>query len=74
MITHQKAKISRAILGLTTRELADELGVSAMAISRFERGDEKVISLATAKKAERFFTERGIVFGDNNSITYFIEP
>lgn len=61
------------MLGLTTRDLAKELGISAMSISRFERGDETVISLATAKKMENFFIKMGIIYGDDNSITYFVK-
>lgn len=60
--------MARAVLDLTTRELGKELGISAMAISRFESGDENVISLATARKAESWFRERRVFFGPKHGV------
>lgn len=55
---------------MTTRELGAELGISAMAVSRFERGDETIISLATAKRAEEWFQNRQVFFGPKNGVCF----
>lgn len=41
-----------------------------MAVSRFERGDETVISLATAKRAEEWFQNRQVFFGPKNGVCF----
>lgn len=39
-----------------------------MAVSRFENGDETVISLATANRAEAWFRERRVFFGAHHGV------
>jgi transcriptional regulator with XRE-family HTH domain len=68
MITHYQFRMARAALGLTTRELGAELNLSAMAISRFERGNETVISVATAKHAEAWFRDHQVFFGPKDGV------
>jgi len=68
MITPKQFRMARSALYMTTRKLADELGISAMAVSRFERGDERVISVETARKAEEFFRSRSVFFGPKDGI------
>ena len=60
--------MARAVLRLSTRKLGAELDISAVAISRYERGDEKVISLETAKKAVALFNGYGIHFGPSHGV------
>ena len=67
-ITPEQFRMARAAVSLTTKQLGDELGISAMAVSRFERGDESVISLATARKAELFFREHQVFFGPKHGV------
>ena len=53
MTTGEKIKYRRLLLGYTTRELADLIGVSQSNLSKWERGDVKTIKapmLATLAK------------------------
>jgi transcriptional regulator with XRE-family HTH domain len=67
-ITYKQFRMARAALNLTTRGIGKELGISATAVSRFENGDEGVISLATARKAEEWFRERYVFFGPKHGV------
>lgn len=68
MITPEQFRMARAVLNLTTRALGKELGISAMAVSRFESGDETVISLATAKRAKEWFQDHRVFFGPKHGV------
>jgi transcriptional regulator with XRE-family HTH domain len=68
MITPKQFRMARAVLDLTTRGIGKELGISAMAVSRFERGDENVLSLATARKAEAWFRDQRVFFGPKHGV------
>ena len=53
---------------MTTREFAAEVGLSHTAIANFERGDESVMSVATAKKAGGVVSCRRVFFGPRHGV------
>lgn len=67
-MTPEQLRMARAYLQLTTRQLGEKLQVSAMAISRFERGDETVLSVATANNMEKWFADQRIYFGPKDGV------
>lgn len=67
-ITPAQLRMARAALSMTMREAATWLDLSAMAISRFERGDESVISVATAKRIAEWFQTRRVYFGPKDGV------
>jgi len=68
LMSPEQLRMARAYLQLTTRQLGQKLQVSAMAISRFERGDENVLSVATANEIERRFADQQIYFGPKHGV------
>jgi transcriptional regulator with XRE-family HTH domain len=68
MMSPESMRMARAALQMSLRDLGSELGVSANALSRYERGDENVISAATVIRAQAFFNERQIYFGPANGV------
>jgi transcriptional regulator with XRE-family HTH domain len=68
MISPESMRMARAALQMSLRDLGFEIGVSANALSRHERGDENVISAATVIRAQNFFNERKIYFGPANGV------
>ena len=69
ILSAAQMRMARAGLSLTTRELGDAVGLSAMSISRYERGELKVISIATMQALLAFFQKRGVFFGPKDSIS-----
>lgn len=61
-------RMARAAMKLTTREAGEALGLSAMAVSRYEKGDESVISVATAKRITEWFEGNRIFFGPKDGV------
>jgi transcriptional regulator with XRE-family HTH domain len=70
MITPLQLRMARAALALTTRELGTMVGVSAMAISRYERGDTGVMAVATIEKLTHYCHEQGVFFGPKDGVCY----
>jgi len=68
MITPAQLRMARAALDLTTRQLGEAIGLSAMAVSRYERGDLSVMSVATAQRLAAWFTERRVFFGPADGV------
>lgn len=67
-MTPAQLRMARCYLTLTTRELGRKLEISANAISRFERGDENVMSVATANNIEKWFADQCIYFGPKDGV------
>lgn len=63
-----QAHMARAALRLTTRALAREVGLSATAISRYERGDETALSVATAARLQNWFEQQRVFFGPKQGV------
>jgi transcriptional regulator with XRE-family HTH domain len=68
MITPTQLRMARAALDLTTRTLGEKVGVSAMAVSRYENGDTGVMSVETMLHIEAFFHEHRVFFGPKDGI------
>lgn len=68
MISPCQLRMARAALHVPLRTLAASLGLSAMALSRYEHGDCAVISVATVLDIEAFFVAEGIFFGPKNGV------
>jgi transcriptional regulator with XRE-family HTH domain len=68
MITPAQLRMARAALDLTTRQLGEAVGLSAMAVSRYERGDLSVISVATEQRLTVWFTEQRVFFGPADGV------
>jgi len=67
-MTPEQLRMGRAALKMTTREFAAEVGLSHTAIANFERGDESVMSVATAKRLEAWFRGRRVFFGPQHGV------
>jgi transcriptional regulator with XRE-family HTH domain len=61
-------RMARAALTLTTRQLGERVGLSAMAISRYEHGDTRVISVKTMQSLVTFFTTQRVFFGPKDGV------
>lgn len=78
-MTPPQFRAARALLDLSTRQLANELGCSAMAISKLENGSLKGTATLWAK-AFNFYCGKGIAFycggvvQVNPVMTGYIEP
>ena len=68
MITPAQLRMARAALDLTTRQLGAVLGLSAQAISRYERGDRSVMSVDTAERVMAWFTAQHVFFGPADGV------
>ncbi len=68
MITPTQLRMARAALDLTTRALGAKVGVSAMAISRYENGDTRVMSVETMVHVEAYFHEHRVFFGPKDGV------
>jgi transcriptional regulator with XRE-family HTH domain len=68
VLTPTQLRMARAALRLTTRALAASVGLSAMAISRYEQGDTGVLSMATALRLTQWFKERRLYFGPKDGV------
>lgn len=68
MITPTQLRMARAALDLTTRALGEKVGVSAMAISRYEHGDLGVMGVDTIGHLEGFFREHRLFFGPKDGV------
>lgn len=66
-MTPVQARMARAALQLSLRDLAAELQVSAMALSKYETSGEG-ISASTAEALERFFRSKAVFCGPGNSV------
>ena len=68
-MTPEQLRMGRAALKMTTREFAAEVGLShTTAIANFERGDESVMSVATAKRLEAWFRGWRVFFGPQHGV------
>mgnify|MGYP003147848786 CR=1 FL=1 len=68
MITSRQLKISRNILGLSTRELCALSGVSPATICRAEIGRD--VKYSTVKKLARVFEGKGITYPTDKSLLH----
>jgi transcriptional regulator with XRE-family HTH domain len=66
-MTPVQARMARAALQLSLRDLAAALQVSAMALSRYEASGEG-IGASTAEALETFFRSKGVFCGPGNSV------
>ena len=68
MLTPIQLRMARAALALSTRALGEQLGVSAMALSRYENGDTAVMSVQTVQRLEVYFHEHRLFFGPKDGV------
>ena len=68
MLTPCQLRMARAALHVSLRTLGASLGLSGMALSRYENGDCSAISVATALDIEAFFVAQGIFFGPKDGV------
>lgn len=66
MITREQLKMARAGLSLGVRELADQAGVTANTISRYENGADAMGS--TLEKLKKTLESAGIEFLPDNGV------
>ena len=67
-MTPVQCKMARAAANMSMTELSKRIGLSAMAISRYENNDYSVISVATLKRIEDYFNSIRIYFGQKNGV------
>lgn len=67
-ITPDQMRMARAALRLSTRAFGQALGLSAVAVSRYERGDESAISVATARRIAEWFEKQRVFFGPKDGV------
>ena len=68
IISPAQMRMARAAMGLSLREMGPAFEVSAMAISRFERGDCGVMSVETLERIRVFFLTRRVFFGPADGV------
>jgi transcriptional regulator with XRE-family HTH domain len=68
MITPAQLRMARAALDLTTRQMGEAVGLSAMAISRYEKGDLSVMSVATALRMRDWLLDQRVFFGPADGV------
>ena len=61
-------RMARAALQLTMRQFGAAVGLSAMAIARYERGDRSVMSVETAERLATWLEEQGVFFGPADGV------
>ncbi len=64
----KQLRMARAALDLTTRALGQAVGVSAVAITRYEHGDTAVMSVATATHVAAWFEAQRVYFGPKDGV------
>jgi transcriptional regulator with XRE-family HTH domain len=67
-ISPAQMRMARAALRLTTRKMGEALELSAMSISRYEKGDESVISIETAKRIKEWLYQKRIYLGPGDGV------
>lgn len=73
MVTGTQMRMARAALHLSTRDLSQHVGVSANAISRYERGDYGVLSAETVVRITAFFSQQDIFFGPAHGVSVGVD-
>lgn len=68
LISPTQMRMARAALDLNVREFGKATGISGMAVSRYERGDERVISVATARRVTEWLTTQRIYLGPKDGV------
>ncbi len=68
VLTPTQLRMARAACALSVRTLGACVGVSGMAISRYERGDTQVLSVATAARLRHYFETQGLYFGPHEGV------
>jgi len=61
-------RMARAALALSARALGKAVGVSAMAISRYEHGDTAVMSMATVIRLTAWFEAQRVYCGPKDGV------
>ena len=68
MLTPTQLRMARAVLNLSLRALGASLGLSAMALSRYEQGDTTVLSVSTVARIQAYCQEWQVYFGPKDGV------
>lgn len=67
-MTPVQARMCRAAMAISLRDLAKVMGVSAQALGRYEHGDDSIGAL-TAQRLEQYYREQRIYCGPGQSVS-----